>query len=77
MVFEDITKRNYEMKYTQLDLDEAKIVYAKLARWHATSMYLSDKVRLQLKLVVQKHPTYSDILQRYQSFRSWSIASEN
>lgn len=51
MVFEDITKRNYEMKYTQLDLDEAKIVYAKLARWHATSMYLSDKVPIISKLV--------------------------
>lgn len=50
MVFEDITKRSYEMKYTQLNLDEAKIVYAKLARWHAASMYLSNTVPIISKL---------------------------
>lgn len=50
MVFEDITKRDYQMKYTQLNLDEAKIVYAKLARWHASSLYLSNTVPIIPKL---------------------------
>uniref|UniRef100_A0A182JZS2 CHK domain-containing protein n=1 Tax=Anopheles christyi TaxID=43041 RepID=A0A182JZS2_9DIPT len=42
MVFEDITKHGYEMKVKQLNLEESKVVFAKLARWHAASMYLVD-----------------------------------
>ncbi|XP_053658093.1 uncharacterized protein LOC128707170 [Anopheles marshallii] len=42
MVFEDITKNGYEMKIKQLDLEESKVVFAKLARWHAASMFLID-----------------------------------
>ncbi|XP_035890993.1 uncharacterized protein LOC118502651 [Anopheles stephensi] len=42
MVFEDITKRGYEMKTKQLDLEESKIVFGKVARWHAASMSLID-----------------------------------
>lgn len=50
MVFEDITKRDYQMKYTQLSFDDAKIVYTKLARWHAASLVLSDTVPIISKL---------------------------
>lgn len=50
MVFEDITKRDYQMKDNKLDLDESKIVYAKLARWHAASLYLSNSVPIISKL---------------------------
>lgn len=42
MVFEDITKQGFEMKTKQLDLEESKVVFAKLARWHAASMFLVD-----------------------------------
>ncbi|ETN60247.1 hypothetical protein AND_008119 [Anopheles darlingi] len=42
MVFEDITKHGYEMKTKQLDYEESKVVFAKLARWHAASMFLVD-----------------------------------
>uniref|UniRef100_A0A8W7PNE3 CHK kinase-like domain-containing protein n=1 Tax=Anopheles coluzzii TaxID=1518534 RepID=A0A8W7PNE3_ANOCL len=42
MVFEDITKQGYEMKVKQLDLEESKVVFAKVARWHAASMHLVD-----------------------------------
>lgn len=45
MVFEDITKHGYEMKAKQLDYEESKVVFAKLARWHAASMCLVDAVR--------------------------------
>lgn len=45
MVFEDISKLGYEMKTKQLDYEEAKVVFAKLARWHAASMFLVDTVR--------------------------------
>ncbi|XP_062546559.1 uncharacterized protein LOC134212583 [Armigeres subalbatus] len=50
MVFEDITKRDYQMKDHQLNLDDAKIVYTKLARWHAASLVLSDSVPIIPKL---------------------------
>lgn len=50
MVFEDISKRDYQMKYSQLNLEEAKIVYTKLSRWHAASMYLSDTLPIITKL---------------------------
>uniref|UniRef100_A0A182S5L0 CHK domain-containing protein n=1 Tax=Anopheles maculatus TaxID=74869 RepID=A0A182S5L0_9DIPT len=42
MVFEDITKHGYEMKAKQLDLEESKVVFGKVARWHAASMSLID-----------------------------------
>uniref|UniRef100_A0A182P7B0 CHK domain-containing protein n=1 Tax=Anopheles epiroticus TaxID=199890 RepID=A0A182P7B0_9DIPT len=42
MVFEDITKHGYGMKVKQLDLEESKVVFGKVARWHAASMYLVD-----------------------------------
>uniref|UniRef100_A0AAG5CU62 CHK kinase-like domain-containing protein n=1 Tax=Anopheles atroparvus TaxID=41427 RepID=A0AAG5CU62_ANOAO len=42
MVFEDITKHGYEMKTKQLDYEESKVVFAKLARWHGASMFLVD-----------------------------------
>uniref|UniRef100_A0A182N4H0 CHK domain-containing protein n=1 Tax=Anopheles dirus TaxID=7168 RepID=A0A182N4H0_9DIPT len=42
MVFEDITKHGFEMKTKQLDLEESKVVFGKLARWHAASMFLAD-----------------------------------
>lgn len=45
MVFEDLTKRDYTMKYSQLNLHEAKIAFTKLARWHAASMFLADTVK--------------------------------
>lgn len=38
------------MKYTQLSFDDAKIVYTKLARWHAASLVLSDTVPIISKL---------------------------
>ena len=51
MVFEDITKQGYEMKVKQLDLEESKVVFAKVARWHAASMHLVD--------TVSKRPSYT------------------
>lgn len=42
MVFEDITKLGFEMKSAQLDLFETKVIFSKLARWHAASMALVD-----------------------------------
>lgn len=44
MVFEDLSKQNYVMKDNQLDLDESKILYAKIGRWHAASMCLAEKI---------------------------------
>ncbi|XP_055610208.1 uncharacterized protein LOC129757106 [Uranotaenia lowii] len=52
MVFEDIAARNYIMKYSQLDLSDAKLVYAKLARWHAASLFLEDSCPAIKKLDV-------------------------
>ncbi|XP_058822379.1 uncharacterized protein LOC131683970 [Topomyia yanbarensis] len=50
MVFEDLAKRNYGMKNSQLDLHEAKIAYTKLARWHAASLHLADTIPIITKL---------------------------
>ncbi|EDS35006.1 conserved hypothetical protein [Culex quinquefasciatus] len=44
MVLEDLSKQNYVMKDTQLNLQESKILYAKLGRWHAASLCLSEKI---------------------------------
>ncbi|XP_053693605.1 uncharacterized protein LOC128741668 [Sabethes cyaneus] len=44
MVFEDISKRGYTMKNKLLDLNETKIAYGKLARWHAASLHLANTV---------------------------------
>lgn len=44
MVFEDLSKQDYVMKDTQLNLDESKMLYAKIGRWHAASMCLSEKI---------------------------------
>lgn len=44
MVFDDLTKRDYVTKSSQLNLHEAKIAYTKMARWHAASMFLADTV---------------------------------
>ncbi|XP_062551178.1 uncharacterized protein LOC134216255 [Armigeres subalbatus] len=63
MVFEDITKRDYQMKYHQLNLVDAKIVYTKLARWHAASIVLSDTVpvipKLDKSLIGVMHTDFS------------------
>ncbi|XP_058063031.1 uncharacterized protein LOC131212951 [Anopheles bellator] len=50
MVFEDIAKHGFEMKSKQLDYEESKVVFAKLARWHATSMMLADEIPAIKKL---------------------------
>ncbi|XP_058822378.1 uncharacterized protein LOC131683969 [Topomyia yanbarensis] len=50
MVFEDLTKRNYDTKSNQLDLQEAKIAYSKLAKWHAASMHLVNTIPIITKL---------------------------
>lgn len=47
MVLEDLSKQNYVMKDTQLNLEESKILYAKLGRWHAASLCLSEKVQIE------------------------------
>uniref|UniRef100_A0A182Q4D1 CHK kinase-like domain-containing protein n=1 Tax=Anopheles farauti TaxID=69004 RepID=A0A182Q4D1_9DIPT len=50
MVFEDITKQGYDMKTKQLDYEESKVIFAKLARWHAASMFLIDTIPDMKKL---------------------------
>ncbi|XP_055547038.1 uncharacterized protein LOC129731230 [Wyeomyia smithii] len=44
MVFEDISVQGYSMKDSLLSLSEAKIVYKKMARWHAASVHLANTV---------------------------------
>ncbi|KAL1390272.1 hypothetical protein pipiens_012470 [Culex pipiens pipiens] len=44
MVFSDLAVRGYTVKSGQMDLEESKMLYAKLARWHAASTYLADSL---------------------------------
>lgn len=50
MVFSDLAVRGYTVKSGQMDLEESKMLYAKLARWHAASTYLADSVGNSLKI---------------------------
>lgn len=52
MVLEDLSKQNYVMKDTQLNLQESKILYAKLGRWHAASLCLSEKVQIEFNSLI-------------------------
>ncbi|KAL1390271.1 hypothetical protein pipiens_012469 [Culex pipiens pipiens] len=44
MVFSDLSVRGYTVKSSQMDLTEAKMLYAKLGRWHAASTFLADSM---------------------------------
>uniref|UniRef100_A0A1Q3FRF5 Putative ecdysteroid kinase n=1 Tax=Culex tarsalis TaxID=7177 RepID=A0A1Q3FRF5_CULTA len=44
MVFSDLSVRGYTVKPSQMDLEESKMMYTKLARWHATSTFLVDSM---------------------------------
>ncbi|XP_038116385.1 uncharacterized protein LOC6043426 [Culex quinquefasciatus] len=44
MVFDDLSKKDFVTKPTQLNLAEAKMFYAKLGRLHAASMCLAEKL---------------------------------
>lgn len=70
MVFEDISKLGYEMKTKQLDYEEAKVVFAKLARWHAASMFLVDthpEIKKLNKGVYNLFEESNEFLQMWQS----------
>lgn len=44
MVFSDLSVRGYTVKPSQMNLEESKMLYTKLARWHAASTYLVDSM---------------------------------
>lgn len=45
LVFEDLTKRDYELPKPPVSFDVSKIVFSKLAKWHACSMVMNENVR--------------------------------
>lgn len=45
IVFDDLKMLNYEMVYDGLDCEDIQVMIDKIAKYHALSMILLDKVR--------------------------------
>lgn len=45
LIFDDLTQQNYEMIYHCLDVDDIQIIVDRIAKYHALSLILVDRVR--------------------------------
>jgi hypothetical protein len=45
LVFEDLKERNFEMSLVPLDYETSRRIYNRLAKWHASTVYLEEEVR--------------------------------
>lgn len=54
IVFEDLSKYGYKMTPTLLNFEQAKPAYAKLAQFHATSIFMNDEVCTKIIFVCRK-----------------------
>lgn len=52
LIFDDLTQQNYGMVYDSLDVERIQLIVDKIAKYHALSKVLAEKVKMKIQFMI-------------------------